>query len=71
MAHEINNLLGIISGYIELILQSRETNEKMASKLEIVLKSCGRISHIVNNLRKFSRSDKKPEYIGHSLSNVI
>jgi PAS domain S-box-containing protein len=70
MAHEINNPLGIISGYIELILLSPETNEKLTAKLEVILKSCKRISHIMNSLKKFSRSEEKSEYINCSLSKL-
>lgn len=71
MAHEINNPLGIISGYTELMLQSSDLSEKTISKLDIVLKSCGRISHIVNRLRKFSRTEKTTEYIEKPLSLIV
>ncbi|MEW6990455.1 PAS domain S-box protein [Colwelliaceae bacterium 6441] len=61
IAHEINNPLGVISGYAELlqIMGSSASPEKLAEKTNAILKSCDRISHIVKSLRRFSRSDEK------------
>lgn len=71
MAHEINNPLGIISGYSELLMRSNAEDPAAMEKIDVILKSCNRISHIVNNLKKFSRSgdDRQQETI--VLSSVI
>lgn len=68
VAHEINNPLGIISGYAELI----RYHEKLdLEKLDAILTSCERISHIVTNLKRFARSDKTPAKSINDLSQII
>lgn len=71
MAHEINNPLGIISGYSELMLLSEDINDSQSEMLEVVLKSCERISHIVNNLKRFSRKDEQRALELVSLAKMI
>jgi PAS domain S-box-containing protein len=71
MAHEINNPLGIISGYSELMLQTDDINKNMSSKLEVVLKSCSRIAHMVSNLKRFSRTEEKHEYVKRPLAAIV
>ncbi len=51
MAHEINNPLGIISGYAELTLHSSTTPDAVRPSMEVILKSCKRIAHMVGNLK--------------------
>ncbi|NVK24636.1 MAG: PAS domain-containing sensor histidine kinase [Gammaproteobacteria bacterium] len=58
IAHEINNPLGIISGYTELLKYQNDGQEN--DKLDAILKSCERISYIVKNLKRFSRTDSEP-----------
>lgn len=58
IAHEINNPLGIISGYTELL--KYQGNSESNGKLDAILKSCDRISYIVKNLKRFSRTDDEP-----------
>jgi len=70
MAHEINNPLGIISGYSEL-LRSRAELADAHEKLDVILKSCKRISHIVNNLKRFSREEGERKQGPIVLSQVI
>ena len=60
VAHEINNPLSIISGFTEL-LESRlpdDVLEKHGKKLNAISRSCERISHIVQKLKRFSRTDE-------------
>lgn len=71
MAHEINNPLGIISGYTELLMFSPNIEQKTHDKLDVILKSCERISHIVGNLKKFSRSEDRMAHQEKSLSSII
>jgi len=71
IAHEINNPLAIISGSASLILKMAADPEKLAAKVESIKKACDRIARIVSGLRKFSRSDEKPDLRTHELANII
>lgn len=71
MAHEINNPLGIISGYSELLMRSNANDAKAMEKIDVILKSCNRISHIVTNLKKFSRTGDTRQQECLILSEVI
>ena len=73
IAHEINNPLGVISGYAELIQLTHSTiiPEDLMAKSALILKSCDRIAHIVKSLKKFSRSDEESLYVACSLKNLI
>lgn len=68
VAHEINNPLGIISGYAELLqMQGGSENDKY----QAILKSCDRITHIVKNLKRFSRTDDTPQKLPVNLLEVV
>jgi PAS domain S-box-containing protein len=54
MAHEVNNPLGIISGNAELLLEIDDLPEVSQDRVNIILKSTERISHIVKGLKKFT-----------------
>lgn len=69
IAHEINNPLGIISGYTELLQYKGFENAE--PKLDAIAKSCERITHIVKNLKRFSRTDNNNEHSRFNLSDVI
>jgi PAS domain S-box-containing protein len=71
MAHEINNPLSIIYGYTDLMLQTPHVPEALSEKLIVINRSCERISHLVNNLKKFSRTEDILEYSTQSLSLLI
>lgn len=71
MAHEINNPLGIISGYTELLLQKDDLPTDMESMLAVIQKSCVRIAHIVSSLRKFSRTDETRPHQPLSFGAVV
>lgn len=58
IAHEINNPLGIISGYAELLKYKGDGSND--DQLDAILKSTERISYIVKNLKRFSRTDGVP-----------
>lgn len=57
IAHEINNPLGIISGYAELLKCQKSLDESSVTMIDTILKSSDRISYIVKNLKRFSRTD--------------
>jgi len=69
IAHEINNPVGIISGYAELL--KMEANKSSETKLDVILKSCDRIAHIVKSLKRFSHSDDTPSKSQVNLTNVV
>jgi len=57
VAHEINNPLAIIKGYLTVIKESNELNADTLSRLDKINNAANRIKNIVNGLRTFSRSD--------------
>ncbi len=62
IAHEINNPLAIILGSVLLLEKHRDNPEKYAAKIEAINRSIGRITKIVNGLRRFSRVNEQPIY---------
>jgi PAS domain S-box-containing protein len=61
VAHEINNPLTIIMGNLDLITKSINDPAKIKTRLGRISSSCDRISKIVGNLKKFSRSNNDVE----------
>lgn len=55
MAHEINNPLFVISGRLELLLESDKLDEDSRKELEIMKSQTDRIRNLVDRLLKFSR----------------
>ena len=53
------------------MLLSEDMNDSQSEMLEAVLKSCERISHIVNNLKRFSRKDEQRALEQVSLEKII
>ncbi len=58
IAHEINNPLAIVQGYIE-VLQKSEKNQSQAGQkaFQVINKAITRIANIVNGLRTYARAD--------------
>ncbi|MFY7992664.1 MAG: ATP-binding protein [Bacteriovoracaceae bacterium] len=75
IAHEINNPLSIIRGYVDLIQKGiqRGTSspETLNSHIEKIGKTVERISKIVNGMRRFSRDSSKDSRILYSLNQLI
>lgn len=71
IAHEINNPLAIIAGSAGLLVKCAAHPEKLASKVETIIKSCERISRIVKGLKKFSRSGDKSNIQNHDLCSIV
>ncbi len=71
VAHEINNPLAIISGSAQLIPRFIENPEKVLARVEEIERSSRRIERIVNNLRRFSRSDSEHNFEQHDLNNLV
>jgi PAS domain S-box-containing protein len=57
IAHEINNPLGIISGYTELIKAQYEKDTKINEKLDVILNATERITDIIQSLKAIYCSD--------------
>lgn len=75
IAHEINNPLGIIKGYIDLLKRhsSRHSlsQELMLQYIDKMDLTVGRISRIVNGMRRFSRESSMDEKVEYSLNKII
>ncbi|BBN83542.1 hypothetical protein PA25_35270 [Pseudoalteromonas sp. A25] len=71
MAHEINNPLGIISGNTELLLLTEELSQKGRNKLDVIFESCERITHMVKNLKRFSRKENDTTKKHCDLAQII
>lgn len=56
VAHEINNPLGLILGYTQLLLRDLDPQSQMAQDLKIIEKHAVHCKRIVEDLLKFSRS---------------
>ncbi|MBS3756659.1 MAG: PAS domain-containing sensor histidine kinase, partial [Desulfobacterales bacterium] len=55
IAHEINNPLGVIQGYTQLLLRDAEAGSQRHSDLQIILKHAGNCKAIVEDLLNFAR----------------
>jgi two-component system NtrC family sensor kinase len=58
VAHEINNPLGVILGFCDLLLQKSDTYSQTYDDLKIIERQGHHCKEIVENLLSFSRSDK-------------
>lgn len=59
LAHEIGTPLNIISGRAEYLLSEVENNSNLAASLKIIISQIDRITHLIKQLLKFSRSEKE------------
>ncbi len=75
IAHEINNPLSIIKGYIDLLKRHSSRNtlteEIMLQYINKMDQTVGRISRIVNGMRRFSRESSMDEKVSYSLNKII
>jgi len=74
VAHEINNPLGIILCYTDLIKRQLKNNEQALNDIEVIEKQAVNCQHIVSDLLNFSRRRKtrpQPADINAALSEVI
>ena len=70
VAHEINNPLAIIKGYLSVIKDTNNLNSETLVRIEKIDNACNRIKTIVNGLRTFSRSDME-EIVRFNLREVL
>lgn len=71
MAHDINNPLGVILGYADLLIQTNAVAPSHVKKVESIKKASARIQHIVQSLRKYSRTDSEKKFENCNLQLVI
>ncbi len=57
MAHEFNNILGIIMGYAELLKNSKKNTPELEKGLSEIYKQGEKAAAIIKNVLKFSRKD--------------
>jgi PAS domain S-box-containing protein len=75
IAHEINNPLSIIKGYIDLLRRhsSRQSlsPELLLQYIDKMDQTVARISRIVNGMRRFSRESSMDEKVKYSLNKIV
>lgn len=75
IAHEINNPLSIIKGYIDLLRRHSARKslnpDLLAQYIEKMDTTVARISRIVNGMRRFSRESSMDEKVSYSLKKII
>jgi signal transduction histidine kinase len=70
MAHEINNPLSAVVGYVDLILQESNLDAEVKDQLGIVFREAQRCNGMVQDLLSYSRP-RKPEFRPEHLERVI
>ena len=70
LAHEINNPLGLILGYTQLMLKEAKPGDQFHEDLKIVEKHARNCKKIVENLLTFSRSTETAKCVA-SLNNLL
>lgn len=70
VAHEINNPLTIILGYIRLLLKKQPFDGEMKEDLEVIHSNAQMCKKVVEDLLNFSRQ-KKPQYIEADINNTL
>ena len=75
IAHEINNPLSIIKGYIDLLRRhsSRQSlgPELLVQYINKMDQTVSRISRIVNGMRRFARESSMDEKVKYSLNKIV
>jgi PAS domain S-box-containing protein len=74
IAHEINNPLGVMLGYTQLLLRDHQTGSQIHQDLKIIEKHARNCKRIVEDLLKFARTaktDKKEVNLNQALAEVI
>jgi two-component system cell cycle sensor histidine kinase/response regulator CckA len=70
VAHDFNNILGVITGYVEIVLRTMPAEDPRARKLKEVLKAAERATGLTRQLLTFSRQDlEQPQIL--NLNTVV
>jgi len=70
IAHEINNPLGVIQGYTQLLMRDEDSGSQRYQDLQVILKHAKNCKAIVEDLRSFARRST-PEKTETSINDVI
>ena len=70
IAHEINNPLGVIQGYTQLLMRDEDPASQRYQDLQVILKHAKNCKAIVEDLRSFARRST-PEKTETSIHDVI
>lgn len=71
ISHEIRTPLTLITGPVDLLLKSFETNSKVYNALSSVKRNAGRLLHLVNELLDISRLDEGKMKINLTEDDII
>ncbi|MCB4756604.1 MAG: CHASE domain-containing protein [Elusimicrobia bacterium] len=71
MAHEINNPLGIILGFVQSIKFQVSSDPSLATALEFIEKEALRCKELVHNLLVFSRSSQQDQQEEVDIKNAV
>lgn len=78
IAHELNNPLGVITMYSNIILEELDKDNPMVQDVELIVEQANRCKNIVGGLLNFARKSKmKPqevdinEFVNRSLESVV
>ncbi len=76
VAHEINNPLGVILCYTDILKESNKENEETVTDIKVIERHAENCRRIVADLLDFARSresriEKKPESINEIIENVL
>ena len=70
IAHEINNPLTIILGYVRLLLKKKDLYDGVKEDLEVIHRNAQMCKKVVEDLLSFSRY-KKPQFIEADINNSL
>lgn len=78
IAHELNNPLGVVIMYSNILLEESDTNDPVREDLKLIVEQAGRCKKIVAGLLNFARKNQVnhqlisiKELINHSLESLI
>jgi len=74
VAHEVNNPLTTISGWIQIMLSQADENDKRRAPLKLMSQETSRIANIIHHLLTFGRrtpSQEEPVAVNGLLSDVL
>lgn len=78
IAHELNNPLGVITMYSNILLDELEKNDPKVKDVELIVEQAARCKNIVSGLLNFARKNKIKakeidiiEFINHTLDSVV
>jgi iron only hydrogenase large subunit-like protein/nitrogen-specific signal transduction histidine kinase len=78
IAHELNNPLGVITMYSNILLEELDKNDVKAKDVELIVEQAARCKNIVSGLLNFARKNKIKakevniiDFINHTLDSVV